>query len=342
MILALKNTFRFLLLVMVAVNSTGCGSLVAHLIARSPNRYPDWLAPEAPVTLAFNPKLLTNFAKQYIEVQTPPAKLMYRVIEPADYQLKATSTNWIEEGKPQYCFAFRARMPALTNAWTLQPRGTVILLHGYGVAQFSLLPWALTLAGDGWRCVLIDLRGHGKSTGKQIYFGTQETDDLRKLLDELGHCHKLTGPVSLVGESYGAVLALRYEAVDPRIQAVVAIAPYGSLSNAVLNIRRDYVGWFPEFLIKDGLIKLPQVLGVTPDDLDTTTIMKQHPVSALFIAGGQDTIAPAKEVSDLESLASPDSKFFTVPSGTHEALPYFFDELGAPVENWLPSQSRKP
>jgi pimeloyl-ACP methyl ester carboxylesterase len=150
----------------------------------------------------------------------------------------------------------------------------------------------------------------------------------------------LTEPVSLIGESFGAALALRCEAVDPRIQAVVAIAPYGNLSNAVLNIRREYASWVPEFVIKAGLAKLPEVLDVPPDELDTTTILKRHPVSALFIAGGQDTITPAAEVSRLKSLASPASKFLQVPDGTHEALPYFFDELEAPVKDWLSTRPK--
>jgi pimeloyl-ACP methyl ester carboxylesterase len=85
---------------------------------------------------------------------------------------------------------------------------------------------------------------------------------------------------------------------------------------------------------------LPEVLDVPPDELDTTTILKRHPVSALFIAGGQDTITPAAEVSRLKSLASPASKFLQVPDGTHEALPYFFDELEAPVKDWLSTRPK--
>jgi pimeloyl-ACP methyl ester carboxylesterase len=81
------------------------------------------------------------------------------------------------------------------------------------------------LAQEGWRCVLVDLRGHGKSTGRRIYFGVQEARDLSQLLDELARDGQLARPVATLGESYGAALALRWKGLDPRVGPVVAIAP---------------------------------------------------------------------------------------------------------------------
>jgi pimeloyl-ACP methyl ester carboxylesterase len=329
------NVLRLLLLAMLALNTAGCGTFVARSIARAPNRYPTWFAPHAPVALAFNPKLLTNFAKQYVEVGPPPARLCYRVIEPADYHLVISSTNWLGHHQKQYEFTFRASLPGQSNVWTASPRGTVLLLHGYGVAQFSMLPWALRLAEDGWRCVLVDLRGHGKSTGRQIYFGVKETNDMSQLLGALERDKKLTDPVSLVGESYGAVLALRLETVEPRIHSVVAIAPYASLSNAVLNIRQEYASWIPKVVIKSGLKKLPSVLQIPASEFDTTTVLKRTPVTALFVAGGEDKITSVKEVEQLRSLALPASELIVVPDATHEALTYYFSELVPPVLAWL-------
>jgi pimeloyl-ACP methyl ester carboxylesterase len=148
----------------------------------------------------------------------------------------------------------------------------VVLLHGYGLAQFSMAPWALRLAQEGWRCVLVDLRGHGKSTGKRIYFGIQETHDLSQLLDATGADGRLKEPVAAFGESYGAVLALRWKPVEPRVRTVVAITPYAGLSNTVLNLRHEYARWLPKTLVKAGLKKLPPFWGSTAGELDTTTV----------------------------------------------------------------------
>lgn len=326
---------RWLLLCGLAWQSTGCGTFVAHRILQAPNTYPTWFAPHAPVTLDYAPKFLTNFPKRYVEVGPPAARLCYRVIEPAGYQVSLAATNWLEHGQRQFKFTFDATVPGTTNAWTAVPRGTVFLLHGYGLAQFSMAPWALRLAQEGWRCVLVDLRGHGRSDGKRIYYGLCETHDLSRLLDEMARGSPPAGRVAAMGESYGAALALRWQTVEPRLQTVVAMAPYASLSNSVLNVCHDYAGWLPDGIIKAGLRRLPVELGVPAGELDTTTVLARHPVTALFIAGAEDSIAPPADVAGLERLAAPGSQFMVVPHATHEALTYYFDDLTQPVLDWL-------
>ena len=285
--------------------------------------------------LSFNPKLLTNFVAHFVDVGPPPARLCYRVIDPGDYDFKVTSTNWMSAGKKEYEFHFHATVPGRTNAWTARPRGTVVLLHGYGVAQFSMLPWAFPLAQDGWRCVVVDLRGHGESTGKRVYFTVRETNDMNQLLAQLDRDKQLVQPVSLMGESYGAVLALRMKSVDPRIHSVVAIAPFASFSNAVLNIREQYCDWVPKWMVVSGIKKIPSLLDIPASEFDTTTVLRRTPVKALFIAGVEDDIAPPAEVREDEILAAPGSKFIVVPGATHEALTYYFNDLLPAVSRWM-------
>ena len=267
------------LLALFSTLGTGCGSFMARRMVQAPNTYPTWLASPARVLLAFNRNLLTNAPVQYADVGPPAARLQYRVVEPADYQLNVIATNWVERGEVRAQFVFRAEAPR-TNAWSAAPRGTVVLLHGYGLAEFALVPWAWQLAQVGWRCVLVDLRGHGKSTGKAIYYGLKEARDMSQLLDGLAQQGQLARPVAALGESYGAALALRWRTTDPRVGSVVAIAPYGVLSNAVLNICHDYASLLPQVFIRAGLKQLPAVLGVPGDDLNTTTVLARHPVTA--------------------------------------------------------------
>lgn len=333
---------KLLLLAVLALNTAGCGTFVAHSITRAPNRYPSWFSAEAPVMLAFKPSMLTNFPAQYAEVGTPPARICYRMIEPADYDFSVKSTNWLDYGEREYQFDFRATLPGKTNAWTAAPRGTVFLLHGYGEAQFSMLPWAYRLAEDGWRSVLVDLRGHGESTGPRIYFTVEETNDMIQLLDAMEQRKEIAGPVAVVGESYGGVLALRWKTVDARVGPVVAIAPYATLSNAVLNIRSEYAALVPKFMVKAGIKKLPSVLEIQASEFDTTTVLERTPVKALFIAGEDDKIAPVSEVKRVRALALPGSELVVVPEATHEALTYYFKDLTPVVVPWLEGETTLP
>ncbi len=131
------------------------------------------------------------------------------------------------------------------------------------------------------------------------------------------------------------MLALRWKTVDPRVGPVVAIAPYATLSNAVLNIRSEYAALVPKFVVKAGIKKLPSVLDIAASEFDTTTVLERTPVKALFIAGEDDKIAPVSEVKRVRALALPGSELVVVPEATHEALTYYFKDLTPVVAPWL-------
>lgn len=315
--------------------SVGCGRFLAERLAQAPNTYPDWIKRKMPVYLDVGSKVLTNFPPRFLEAGPPPAKLRYRVIEPRDYQLSFSSTNWQERGKTWFKFTFRQKLPGEPTRYTSAPRGTAVLLHGYSLDQGRMVPWAFRLAQEGWRCVLLDLRGHGKSTGDRIYFGLVEARDLGQLLDQLASDRQLVEPVIAIGESYGGALALRWKSVEPRVRRVVAITPYAVLSHAVMNMRQYNASFVPAFLVKLALKHLPQVLHADAPELDLMTVLQRSPVTALFVAGGEDQIAPANDVRRLQEVAAAPSRLLIVPHATHEATPYFFDELAQPVISWL-------
>jgi pimeloyl-ACP methyl ester carboxylesterase len=208
--------------------------------------------------------------------------------------------------------------------------------------MFAMSPWALQLAQHGWRCVLMDLRGHGKSTGARIYFGMQEATDMSRLLDELLQAEKVSPPVLAVGHSYGAVTALRWRTSDPRVQGVVALSPYSLLADAVINISRQYSSWMPEWWLRAGLEKLPDLLETDAVELDTRTIIRRQPGPVLFVASDADTITPVQAMQDLFELAPKGSQLLIVADATHEAMPYFFVDLEPVLVDWLNSGREAP
>ncbi len=183
----------------LALSGTGCGSFMARRLAQAPNSYPTWFAPPAPVALGFGSNYLAAFPPRFLEAGPPPARLRYCLVEPGDYRLEITSTNWQARRHPRFRFTFKATVPAPPTPFTWRPRGTAVLLHCYGGDQSVMMPWALRLAQAGWRCVLVDLRGHGRSTGDRIYFGAVEARDLSQLLDQLARAGPVAEPVAVLG-----------------------------------------------------------------------------------------------------------------------------------------------
>ncbi len=99
------------------------------------------------------------------------------------------------------------------NAVELGAGSPVVMLHGLLVG--SSASWYFTsapLLAQKHRLLLYDLRGHGRSGHAPEGYGTRAlAKDLDALLTVLGW----TGPLALVGHSYGAVVALRFALAHP-------------------------------------------------------------------------------------------------------------------------------
>jgi pimeloyl-ACP methyl ester carboxylesterase len=108
------------------------------------------------------------------------------------------------------------------NAVEMGEGPPVVMVHGMLVG--SVASWYFTSAAAlarTHRVLLYDLRGHGRSErATSGYDSFTLTQDLEGLLDALG----VDGPVSLVGHSYGALVASRYALRNPgRVKSMALI-----------------------------------------------------------------------------------------------------------------------
>ena len=147
----------------------------------------------------------------------------------ADEQLR------VEVGKPN---------AVSLSVWLVEPKrpllGTVLVLHGIRSEKVWFVGLAQRIAAQGFRAVLADLPGHGRSSGDWLRYGVREANDLSALLTELAKSGRLAEPVGVVGVSYGAATGIQLAAVDSRVRAVVAIAPFSSLEEVVPDYFRHY------------------------------------------------------------------------------------------------------
>ena len=137
------------------------------------------------------------------------------------------------------------------------PHATVVLVHG--LLTDSLASYYFTVApafaAAGLDVVMYDLRGHGRSERPADgYTLDHNIDDLEALLDRLG----VTGPVHLVGNSYGGTIAFGYAARHPDraagltlIESEPATAAWASKLGGILRRvlaelaynERDAIAW---------------------------------------------------------------------------------------------------
>ena len=179
------SNLRVAALALAGLLLTGCvSSILAQNVVAPPNRsgikplFADSdIIKHAPDAFA---------ATWTVDVGPPAAKLAVAAIEPGDYGFAYDLRMTYAEGKAPHIDTFNARWRPAAEVRRMPPRGTVLLLHGYLQNRNFIVPWAVRLAQSGFRCVVLDLRGHGASTGDHISFGAFESRDISQVLDDLG------------------------------------------------------------------------------------------------------------------------------------------------------------
>jgi alpha-beta hydrolase superfamily lysophospholipase len=129
------------------------------------------------------------------------------------------------------------RVPAGGPPWRrlpwLQPRGTVLLFHGYVGCKAGVLEEAEVVRRAGYDAFLVDFRGSGGSSGSSTTIGYREADDVA---EAVRYVQKTFSPTRTViyGRSMGAAAALRAVAArNVRPDALVVESPFDRMLTTV-------------------------------------------------------------------------------------------------------------
>ncbi len=216
-----KTRWSIVVLLGLVAAVAGCNCCpLAELMVSAPNRFNPLAGPKNPL-----PPIESLIADQHVWVCVGPPKawLSVSILDP------------------------RGRTP----------RGTVFVLHGIGARGCTMYSTARDLNRAGYRAVLVDLRGQGRSTGEYITYGVREAQDLVQVLDALEQHGKIAGKAGVYGLSYGATTSIHWAARDPRIRAVVAVEPFAMLRPEVSHFSRTMlpgIGWcIPESCYQEAL-----------------------------------------------------------------------------------------
>jgi len=143
-------------------------------------------------------------------------------------------------------------------------RGVIVLLHGIRGSRVSMLERAHLLHAVGYSIVMIDLQGHGESSGEQITIGHLEKHDARAAVEFARRQHP-DEPIGVIGVSLGGASALLASPLG--IDALVIESVYPDIESAINNRVAARLGPLSGLPAKLLLMQLEPRLGIEKSQL---------------------------------------------------------------------------
>ncbi len=320
----------------------GCVStILAHKIVAPPNK--SGIRPLFADSLLIKHAPAAFAAQWFVDVPLPRAKIAVASIEPGDYGFEYHLKLEYADGKDPKVTQLNAFWRPAAQVTRSAPRGTIVLIHGYLQNKNYVVPWAIRLAQAGYRCAVVDLRGHGASTGKHISFGVFEARDISRVIDDLAKRGWDVSRVGLFGVSYGASVALLTAGNDPRVKSVVAFEPFASAERAIPELMRsafasDAAG-ISDRQFARAHIKEAKIAHFDWADADIPRALAHTRAPVLFLHGEADTWLSPDHSRELVKHAPPGSRLILLPHDNHVSLPLQIEPFEHVVLEWFAAGS---
>lgn len=196
-------------------------------------------------------------------------------------------------------------------------RATIFVLHGIRADKTAVKGWGQMLVAAGFLAVLVDLRGHGRSTGDWLSYGVVESRDLAQALDALDARGLRVGPVGVMGLSYGAATAIEWAGNDSRVKAVVAIAPFANLRTVIPGYAPVPL---PAAFVNGAIDMAGREAGFDPDDASPVLAIARTRSPILLIHGQQDGRIPAWHSQRIFAAGRDHAELVIVPGSGHDSI----------------------
>lgn len=195
------------------------------------------------------------------------------------------------------------------------PRGTIVLFHGMRHNRESMLERIRFLHAAGYRCLALDHRAHGESSGKRVSFGWYEARDVRAAARWIEERYP-GQPRFALGTSMGAV-AVCLAGPECGWNSVVIESSYADLGPAFRRrIGIYYPAWFAQ--LYPGIIWITQKrLRVRISQICPAAVIGTFvETPKLIVMGGRDVLAPLSDGAELIRAAG-NAESALIPNAAH-------------------------
>lgn len=196
----------------------------------------------------------------------------------------------------------------------------VIFSHGYrnyGLREFGMMiEFYYNLHVN---LLFLDHQAHGKSEGRYITFGYQESKDLLQWMDVLLEKYGQNIKLYLHGISMGAATVLHASRHAPtQVQAILSDCAYISPKDQLCHTMASYHVPFRTITYQTITKRLNYLMKSNIDEVNNIEAVKQWRKPIYFVHGKEDHFVPVQNGMDLyHACASEDKKILLVEQAHH-------------------------
>jgi len=242
-------------------------------------------------------------------------------------RLQDTQKMLARTGATKEDFSVQSQDGITLRGWKVRPGVAngdwVLLYHGVSDNRTGVLGHAEFLLRHGYSVVMMDSREHGESGGDICTYGWKERHDSIAVTDAL-YASENVRHLYALGVSMGAAIALQSAAIEPRIEAVAAEAPFANMR----EVSYDYAGLDVSPTLGRTLFRPASIValasvqkegGFDPSDVSPEKAVAARPFAVLLICGTSDRRIPCRHSERIYKSAAGPKELWIVKGAGHAA-----------------------
>lgn len=244
-----------------------------------------------------------------------------QLVFPSKHSSEATPHDYALESEP---VSFKSHDGLTLRGWFIpanQPKGTIVLCHGYSGDYSPDLIYAPLFHNAGYNTLYFDFHGHGASEGNSTSLVYFERGDLLSAL-ELLRSRGITR-VGLIGFSMGGAIAIATAPLSEMVVGVISDCAFAELRSIIENAAavRGFPRWLAQPIGYLTVVIASLHLRANLFSADPIRwVDRIAPRPLLIMHAESDTDAPVASAHRLFAAAREPKELWIVPNAFHRRI----------------------